>query len=167
MAAFADEMALAANPRWRGQGPRPGGNQLDQQLPLEMMPNRQRLQQLLDYRPDEWGGQDILKPPVQTLPPGGHRLYNPSRDDRRVQAPGLGDQMKLASLRSPYPDLPETLDGPITDPKAEAESWIRGNYQFQQVPGRTEGEMQDQRAQQFFNSNILGQTSPYEKGLWR
>jgi hypothetical protein len=82
---------------------------------------------------------------------------------RPQQRPG----MQLASLRSPYPDLPETLDGPLTDPKAEAENWIKREYQFQNVPGRTRGEMQDQEAQELFDNNILGLTSPYAKGLWR
>jgi hypothetical protein len=83
--AFADEMMLAVNPRAR-QMPRPGNYQFDQQLPVEMMPLQQRMQQFLDYRPDEWSGRPLRpgEDPYQELPSGGHRLYNPSRDDRRL-----------------------------------------------------------------------------------
>jgi hypothetical protein len=83
---FADEMRLAVIPQAQ-QMPRPGSYQFDQQLPLEMMPLQQRMQQFLDYRPDEWSGRPVRPgedPAVLELPSGGHRLYNPSRDDRRL-----------------------------------------------------------------------------------
>ena len=72
-------------------------------------------------------------------------------------------QAMLASMRSPQGDM---LD-PRMNPKAEAEDWIRREYQQNQVPGVPDGLMQDRLARENFDANVLGLSSPYDRRLWR